>query len=241
MTAAAEQGHLEVIRFLLEQPGIDIALCGEYEWPPFLHLLRNSRSVSTPEGLYLLNALSTGPLFHKIKIYKSKASGPFEIVIKNALYCSNESIMQSVIEIVHGAAGNKILPLLVRAHDKQGLEWMLCCEHTYGLTSKSSWVIICEYLQANEDAEAFELLVEVADAHVRWGIWLPAIPVCLSTQNFRFAKQFFFEPHGEDLHQLTPETLRGFNDAAGNDKLIKAWDESGHANAALWNAVHSGL
>jgi hypothetical protein len=45
LAAAVEQGNLEVIRFLLEQPGIDIALCGEYGRPPFLHLLRNSRSV----------------------------------------------------------------------------------------------------------------------------------------------------------------------------------------------------
>ncbi|KAH7383520.1 ankyrin repeat-containing domain protein [Cadophora sp. MPI-SDFR-AT-0126] len=241
LTAAAEQGNLEVIRYLLEQPGINVALCGKYEWPPFLHFLRNSRSVSNPEGLCLLKSLSTGLLIHKIKIYKSKVPGPFEVVFQNALRCSNESIMQSVIEIVRGAAGDKILPLLVRAHDKQGLEWMLCSQHTFKCDSQSSWVLICEYLQAYEDTEAFELLVEVADTHVRWGIWSPAIPMCLYTQNFRFAKQFFFEARQEDIHKLTSETLRGFNDAARNDKLIAAWNESGHANAALWDAVHSGL
>jgi hypothetical protein len=46
--------------------------------------------------------------------------------------------MQSVIEIVRGAAGNKILPLLVTAHDKQGLEWMLCHQHAFGWDSQSS-------------------------------------------------------------------------------------------------------
>jgi ankyrin repeat protein len=241
LIAAAELGNLEVIRFLLEQPGIDITLCGKYEWPPFLHLLRNSRSVSTPEGLSLLNALSIGPLIHKIKIYKSNLSGPFEIVFQNALQSSSESIMQSVIEIVRGAAAKKILPLLVRAHHKQGVEWMLCCEDSYRWDSQRSWVLVCEYLHANEDAEAFELLTEVADTYLRWGIWSPAIPMCLYSQNFRFAKQFFFESYQDDLYQLTPETLGEFNEAAGNDKLIEVWDKSGHANVALWNAVHSGL
>jgi hypothetical protein len=41
LAAAAEEGNLEAIRFLLKQPEIDTTLCGKYGWPPFLCLLNN--------------------------------------------------------------------------------------------------------------------------------------------------------------------------------------------------------
>jgi ankyrin repeat protein len=244
LTAAAELSHFKIIRYLLEQPRIDVTVCGEYNWPPFLHLLRSIRSVSTPHGVTLLDALWAEPLVQGSKIFQSATSGPFEVVFENVLQSeSTNSLIGKVIDIVHGAAGGKIIPLLIRCHrpqDQQGLRWLLCLDN-FEYHLENSWVRICEYLEANEDLEALELFIEAAEGHVEWKKWSIALPMCLSSRNFRFAKQFFFELWDKSLSNLTHDSLRGYNAAARSDKLIEAWDASGYANAALWNAVQTGI
>ncbi|MCJ1339646.1 hypothetical protein MMC09_004936 [Bachmanniomyces sp. S44760] len=239
LTASAEQGSLCVISCLLKQPGIDTAVCGDYDWPPFFHLLRSAHSISAPEGLCLLNALSTGPLIHKTKVYNSKDPGPFETIFTNILRSSSEDIMHSVIVIVRGAAGGEILPLLVRTHDKRGIEWVLCFQNARKSAMQVSWGLICDYIHHNDDTEAFDLIIQVAEAYIQWGYWEPAISKCLHTQNFLFAKQFFFDAHDEALGQLTSDTLQAFKKAAADDELIEAWNKTGYANTALWNAFNS--
>lgn len=241
LCVAAARGYLGVVNDLLGYESINAALCGGYDWPPFLHLLRQSNSTSTPEGLSLLETLSSVSSIQQAKIYKSKVSCSFETVFENALQSSNEIVMKKVVDLVRGAAAGAIAPLLVRTHNRDGLAWLFCRENTLQRTSRLSWILLCDYFRESEDAEALELLVEVADTYAQWGVWDPAILMSFQTRNFSFAKQFFFDPWESEACDYSAETLQAFNKSAGNDKLIEAWETSEHANAALWYAVTSGL
>jgi hypothetical protein len=149
--------------------------------------------------------------------------------------------METVIKIVRGAAGKKIIPLLVRMSDRRGVEWVLRPDHESQDDMSHSWVLVCEYLLENYDAASFELFVDVADTYVQWNIWSPVLLMCLQSQDFLFLKQFLFRCHQNELDEYVLETLRGFANIARNDKIIEQWVASGHANVFLWNAVHKGL
>lgn len=230
LTAAVERNHSKIIRYLLEQPHIDVTVCGEYNWPPFLHLLRSIRSVSTPHGATLLEALSAEPLVQRSKNFQSATSGPFEVVFEKVLQSSASSFIGKVIDIVHGAAGGKIIPLLslIRCHrpqDRQCLQWLLCIDN-FEHHLENSWLQICEYLEVNEDLEPLDLFIKAAEVHVEWKKWSIAIPMCLYSRNFRFAKQFFFNLWDKSLSNLTHDSFRGYSVAVRNDKLIETWEDS---------------
>ena len=128
-------------------------------------------------------------------------------------------------------AGPKILPLLVRIHDRLGVEWMLHCGvDDSGRDQAACWLLVVEYLQKNDGAEAFDLLVEIAEKYVEWETWPRATLLCLHDRNFQFAKQFFIY-HNVGLYFLPGERpeadgadiIHGYYDAAQNDALIEAW------------------
>ena len=203
LTSAAELGHLEVIQFLLGQPGIDNALCGSHGWPPFLQLLRNRCCVSTADAIATLEVLGADLPGPKIEKYATANKGPFEIIFENLLRSPIDDLVHRAIDIIHGVAGTTIIPLLIRSHrecDILGLRWLLgqeCLAPQFGRL----WIALCEYLVANEDARAFELLLQVARTYAQRREWPLAILKCLTRQNFQFVKQILLPTRGCQIHR----------------------------------------
>jgi ankyrin repeat protein len=46
LTAAAENGNLEILAALMDHPNTNVTICGKYDWPAFLHLLASPLSIS---------------------------------------------------------------------------------------------------------------------------------------------------------------------------------------------------
>jgi ankyrin repeat protein len=240
LTNAAEKGNLEILATLIEHPDTKLAICGKYNWPAFLHLLARSESVASEKGRAIAQKLSENPLSGSFLI--DSKGYLLESVFRNVLqYCDNDLVKQ-VIDLVHGAAGVLILPLLIRANEIQGLKWILNSD--IGRKSQpppTLWVLLCTFFQQSPTSEAWALFIQVAEFLVEQKIWDPIILACLISRNLCFVKQFFYPLNEIPPREVAEETLRGLHEAPTEPLLVREWADKGFGNTALWGAIQSGI
>jgi hypothetical protein len=157
-----------------------------------------------------------------------------ETVFKNVLRLGDDALMKQVIDLVHGAAGIYILPLLIRANETNGLKWILSNDIAH--VSKPPpilWVLLCNFFQCDPSSEALNTFIRVAKFLVEKTIWDRMILVCLNSRNFCFVKQFFYPLNEITPREVAEETLAGFSQAFTDKSLVREWAQKGFANAAL--------
>jgi len=240
LTNAAEKGNLEILAALIKHPNTNLMICGKYNWPAFLHLLTSSESISSEKGRAIARTLSKETLPDSFLIDNKEAR--LETVFQNVLRFGDDALVNQVIDLVHGAAGISILPLLIRANVTNGLRWFLNNDITRASKPPPIlWVLLCKFFQHNPSSEARGAFIRVAEFLVEKAIWDPMILVCLNSRNLCFVKQLFY-PLNEVLpREVAEETLRGLSQASTEQSLIRVWVEKGYANAALWSAIRSGI
>lgn len=240
LTNAAEKGNLEILATLIERPYTRLTICGKYNWPAFLHLLKNSESIASEKGRAIAGKLSMESLPDSFLI-DSKGS-LLETVFKNVLRLGDDALMKQVIDLVHGAAGIYILPLLVRVNETNGLRWILNRDIAHASKPPPIlWVLLCNFFKSDPSSEALRTFIRVAEFLIEKAIWDRMVLGCLNSRNFGFVKQFFY-PLNEILpREVAEETLAGFSQASTDQSLVREWAEKGFANAALWSAIRSGI
>lgn len=243
LTAAAEKGNLEILAALIERPNTNLTLCGKYNWPAFLHLLASPHSISTERGRVIARRLSYEAPPNLFFIDNREFR--LDFAFANVLRFGDGGLVQQVIDLVHGAAGILILPLLIRANDADGLKWVLNCSAVSSSNPPPFfWVLLCQYFERHQDQDALELFTRVAEFLVEQKRWNQVILKCLYTRNFSFIQQFFYLPlpyHQAPPKEVTEKALVGLPAASTDPSLIKEWAGQGFARAALWNAIHCGI
>lgn len=236
---AARKGNLEILTVLIERPSTDFMFCDKNKWPAFLHLLTNSEAIASVQGRAIAQILSKDVVADLFP-FDCKGSR-MEIVFKNVLRFGDDALVKKVVDLVQGAAGNDILPLLVRVKETHGLRWILNkdIEHA-SKPPPILWVLLCSFFQRNPSSEAMKLFIQVAEFMVEKKIWDPSILICLISRNFRFVKQFFFPLNEIPPREVAEETLAGLSQALMDQALIENWVDKGFANAALWSAITCG-
>jgi hypothetical protein len=117
--STARKGNLEILTVLIERPNTDFMICDKNKWPAFLHLLTNSEAIASEQGRAIAQLLFKDIVANWFPFDCKGAR--MEIVFKNVLRFGDDALVKKVIDLVHGAAGNDILPLLVRAKETHGL------------------------------------------------------------------------------------------------------------------------
>lgn len=165
-----------------------------------------------------------------------------ETVFKNALRLGDDILVKQVINLVLGAAGISILPLLVRVNEAYGLRWILNSDIAHASKPPPIlWVLLCDFFQRNSSSEALKPFIRMAEFMIEKSIWDRKILACLNSCNFRFVKQFFYPLNEIPPRAVVEETLAGISQASLDQPLIMEWADNGFANAALWSAVRSGI
>ncbi|KAJ5219641.1 hypothetical protein N7468_008845 [Penicillium chermesinum] len=123
LTNAAEKNNLEILDILVQRPDIQLTSRGKYGWPAFLHLLATPDFIDSEKGRIMARMLSNEPFPHFFPIDDRAAR--LEIVFRNALRLEDNVMLKRLIDLIHGAAGTSILPLLIKANDAHGLRWLL--------------------------------------------------------------------------------------------------------------------
>ncbi|CAP86462.1 Pc20g11330 [Penicillium rubens Wisconsin 54-1255] len=237
---AAAKCNLEVLAILIERPDIRLTICGKHNWPAFLHLLANPESLASEKGQVIVRMLSKETLVDSFLIDGKGAY--LETVFRNVLRLGDDVLVKQVINLVQGAAGTFILPLLIRANETNGLKWILNNDiANASMPSPILWVLLCSFFQRNPNSEALKPFIRVAEFLVQKGIWDPMILACLNSRNFCFVKQFFYPLNEVPPREVTEETLAGHFQASADQSLVRNWAEKGFANAALWSAIRSGI
>lgn len=240
LTNAAEKGNLEILAALIEHPHTRLTICGKYNWPAFLHLLASSESITSDKGRAIARTLSKETLCDPFLI-DSKGIR-LETVFKNVLRLGDDALVKQVIDLVHGAAGISILPLLIRANETHGLKWILNDDVARAsMPPPILWVLLCNFFQRTPSSEPQRLFLRIAEFLVEKAIWDRMILVCLNSRNFCFIKQFFYPLNEIPPREVAEETLRGFSQASTDQSLVMEWADKGFANAALWSAIRSGI
>ncbi|KAJ6153648.1 hypothetical protein N7470_006607 [Penicillium chermesinum] len=236
LTNAAEKNNLEILDILVQRPDIQLTSRGKYGWPAFLHLLATPDFIDSEKGRIMARMLSNEPFPHFFPIDDRAAR--LEIVFRNALRLEDNVMLKRLIDLIHGAAGTSILPLLIKANDAHGLRWLLNSDVVRASKPPPHlWVLLCDFFQRNPGSEALSLFSRVAGYLAEKEIWNRMILVCLNSNNFRFAKQFFY-PLNEILPmEIAEETLAGLSQASMDQSLMKEWADKGFANATLWSAL----
>jgi ankyrin repeat protein len=240
LTNAAEKGNLEILAALIKHPHTKLMICGKYDWPAFLHLLASSESISSEKGRAIARTLSKQTFPDSFLIDDKEAR--LETVLKNVLQLGDDALVNQVIDLVQGAAGISILPLLIRANVTNGSR--LISNNVTARASKPPpilWVLLCNFFQRNPSSEAWKLFVQVAEFLVKKAIWDPMILVCLNSRNFAFVKHLFYPLDEVPPREVAEETLRGVSQVSTDQSLVRMWVDKGFANAALWSAIRSGI
>ncbi|KAE8378272.1 ankyrin [Aspergillus bertholletiae] len=240
LTNAAMKGNLEILAILIEHPEIKLTMCGKYNWPAFLHLLACPDSIASEQGRAIARILSQGILPDSFLIDGKEAH--LETVFRNVLRRGDDGLVKQVIDLVHGAGGLSILPLLIRANDPHGLRWILNNDIARACKPPPIlWVLLCNFFQHNPTSEALSLFIRVAVFLIEKAIWDRMVLVCLNSRNFCFVKQFFYPLDELPPREVTEETLKGLSQLSIDQPLIRDWVGKGFANAALWSAVQFGI
>lgn len=240
LTNAAEKSNLEILAILIQRPDTMLTICGKYSWPAFLHLLASPDSIASEKGLAIARMLSNETLPDLFLINGKGAR--LETVFKNVLRLGDDILVKQVINLVLGAAGISILPLLVRANEAHGLRWILNSDIAHASKPPPIlWVLLCDFFQRNPSSEALKLFIRVAEFMIEKAIWDRTILACLNSCNFCFVKQFFYPLNEIPPREVAEETLAGLSQASMDQPLIREWADKGFANAALWSAVRSGI
>lgn len=239
LTAAAERCNLEILTALFDRPDINLKLCGKYNLPAFLHLLASRDSVSTERGHAIARRLVYETPSNRFFIHHGEFN--VERAFMNVLRFGDSGLVKQVIDLVRGAAGVLILPLLIRANEADGLKWVLN-GHAIPFTDPlpALWVLLCEYFECHEDQDALGLFTRVAEFLVEKGFWSQATLKCLYTRNFSFIQQLFY-PRFQLPKEITEKALVGLPAASTDQSLIEEWVKQGHAQSVLWNAIHCGI
>ncbi|KAA8642611.1 hypothetical protein EYZ11_010110 [Aspergillus tanneri] len=238
LTGAAEKGNLEILASLIQRPDTRLTICGKYSWPAFLHLLANSDSIASEKGRAIAHMLSKETLPDLLL----NDVGRLETVFQNVLRLGDDVLVKQVINLVLGAAGTSILPLLIRANETQGLRWILNSDIAHASKPPPIlWVLLCDFFQRNPSSEALKLFIRVAEFMIEKAIWDRMILACLNSCNFCFVKQFFYPLNEVPPREVAEETLAGLSQASMDQSLVMEWADKGFANAALWSAVQSGI
>lgn len=121
--------------------------------------------------------------------------------------------MKQVINLVLGAAGISILPLLVRVNEAYGLRWILNSNIPHASKPPPIlWVLLCDFFQRISSSKALELFIRMAEFMIEKAIWDRKILACLNSCNFRSVKQFFYPlneiPRGQWWKKHWREFLR---------------------------------
>jgi ankyrin repeat protein len=239
LTNAAEKGNLEILDMLIERPDISLKICGRYKWPAFLHLLASSKSIDSEKGRAIARKLAKESLPDSILVDKKEAR--LQTVFKNVLRLGDDALVKQVINLVQGAAGIYILPLLIRVNETAGLKWVLNDEIQNSTKPPPIlWVLLCDFFKCYPSSAALETFIWVGEKLVEKAIWDRMILVCLNSRNFCFVKQFFYPLTEIPPREVTEETVAGFPQASTDLSLIREWVDKGYANAALWSAFRSG-
>ncbi|CAG8015554.1 unnamed protein product [Penicillium nalgiovense] len=237
---AAEKGNLEVLAILIQRPDIRLTSCGKHNWPAFLHLLANPESLASEKGQAIARMLSKETLVDSLLV-DSKGTH-LETVFQNVLRLGDDVLVKQVIDLIQGAAGTFILPLLIRANETNGLKWILNNDiANASMPPPILWVLLCNFFQLNPSSEALKPFIRVAEFLVEKAIWDRMILACLNSRNFCFVKQFFYPLNEVPPREVAEETLAGHSQVSADQTLISGWAEKGFANAALWSAIRSGI
>ncbi|PYH45894.1 ankyrin [Aspergillus saccharolyticus JOP 1030-1] len=239
LTGAAEKGNLEILAILVRRHDINLTTCGKYGWPAFLHLLANLDSIASEKGREMAHILfqkSFSDLF-----LNDTGRANLEPVFQTVLRFGDDILVKRVIDLVLGAAGTCILPLLIRVNETNGLRWILNSDIAHAPKPPPIlWALLCDFFHRQKNSEALELFIRVAEFMIGKEIWDGIILVCLKSRNFRFAKQFFYTVEEFLPREVVEDTLEGFAQASRDQSLVKDWTDKGYANAALWSAIRIG-
>jgi ankyrin repeat protein len=241
LTAAAEYGNLDILELLISHPNTNFTICGKFKWPAFLHLLANSHAMSLQRGHDLARRLSFE--IPSNEFFTGVVNMSMETAFSNLLRLNDSDLVKRVISLVRGAVGLLILPLLIRAHEVDGMKWMLNSRAMWASQPPPSlWVLLCRYFEDHEDQDALNLFISVASFLVDQNIWNRLILKCLHLRIFSFVQQFFYraEVAGPPT-QVTAATLNELPVALADHSLMEEWTSQNFANRTLWNAVHYDL
>lgn len=157
-----------------------------------------------------------------------------ETVFKNVLQFGDDTLVKQVIELVKGAAGIVILPLLIRANEPSHVKWILNCDimHASEL-SPILWALLCDYLLSHPHSDALGLFTRVAEFLVEQAVWSRVILKCLGARDFSLLRQVFCY-----LREVTEDTIIGLPEASIDQPLLEEWANQGLPNAALWYYTH---
>ena len=239
LTAAAEAGNLEILAALIDHPNTNLTICGKYNWPAFLHLLANLQSISTEKGQVIAQRLyDETPLdLFVLDSGKIGLGTGLELAVMNALQFGDDTLVKRVIELVKGAAGNAILPLLIRANELSGLKWILNCDIVHAHKPPPIlWVSLCDYFISHPHSDALKLFTQVAEYLVDNAIWSRIILKCLYARNFSLVRQVFC--HLRKVAEVTEETIVRLSEESADQSMLEEWANHGLANATLWYFTH---
>lgn len=238
LTAAAEAGNLEMLAALIDGPTTNLSICGKYNWPALLHFLVSPQSTTTEKGRAFAQRLSIKTLDDDHFWFDTWETG-LEVAFKNVLQFGNDTLMKQVIELVQGAAGISIVPLLIRANESSGLRWILNRPNMHASeVLPILWASLCDYFLSDPDSDALTLFIEVAEFLVECAFWDRSILVYLYARNFSFLKGIFYLLHET---QATEETVEGLPQAFLDQCLLEEGADQGTFNAASRSAVHLGI
>lgn len=246
MTAAAEAGNLEILAALIDCPTTNLSICGKYNWPAFLHFLVNPQSITTEKGRAIAKRLSIKTLDDDHFRFGTWETGfetgfktGLEAAFKNLLQFGDDTLMKQVIELVQGATGISIVPLLIRANESSGLRWILNLPNMHASeVPPILWASLCDYFLSDPDSDALTLFIQVAKFLVEYAFWDRIILAYLYARNFSFLKRFFYLLHDT---QTTEETVEGLPQAFLHQCLLEEGADQGTSNAASRSAVHLGI
>lgn len=239
LTAAAEAGNLEILTALIDHSNTRLTICGKNDWPAFLHFIACDQSIITEKGRAIARRLfiETHPDHFLSDSRGTGLETGLEAVFKNVLRFGDDMLVKQVIELVKGAAGIVILPLLIRANEPSGLKWILQRDIMHASKPPPIlWVLLCDYLLNHPHSDALGLFTRVAEFLVEKAIWSRIILKCLDARNFFLVRQVFCH-----LREVTEDTIVGLPEAPTDQSLLEEWANHGLPNAALWHYTHSRI
>ncbi|KAJ5709787.1 hypothetical protein N7493_010078 [Penicillium malachiteum] len=264
LTAAAESGNLTIIQGLSAFPETDVAACGKYGWPAFIHLLGNESCADSRMKRAVIERLAEQtPLGLTMERWRKEA----DTVCANAMKLGDPELTFKVIRFVWRVSGARIMPILIHGKQVEFFRWYLRNGHFPRDTPKPSpvlWLPLCRDIAIRGDrSNAYKFIagetsqtiwerMEAEDAlkaaltfWVEIGIYDPGMLLCLQLKHILFLEQFFYGPFDDcSVHSEIPplevarKAVRFFGPATRYFDILRPWVQGEYDASAFWTVYH---
>ncbi|KAJ5722305.1 hypothetical protein N7488_000340 [Penicillium malachiteum] len=264
ITAAAESGNLTIVQGLIAFPETEIAACGKYGWPAFIHLLANESCADSPMKQAVIERLAEQtPLGLKMERWVKEA----DTICAKVMKIGDPMLTWKVIHFVWQVSGARIMPVLIHGKLIDFFYWYLQNGHFPTNTPKASpvlWLPLCRYIAERMDrANAFKFALDeeydsMYDRHKAEGAFMAALQFwvdigiyeigmveCLKLGHIMFLEQFFFGPFDDctifpDIPPLevAKKSVRFFGPATRYWNILCLWVQGEYDASSFWTAYH---